>query len=195
MTKIIGLTGGIGSGKSTVARYMRERGISVYEADLEAKKIMEEDEVIAEVVTLLGKKVLTSTGKLDRKAIADIVFKDQEKLKALNAIIHPKVKAHFKDWLESKKDEKFIVKEVAILFETKGNLDCDQVILVTAPLELRLKRTMLRDKAKKEEVLSRMNSQMPEELKVELSDYIIYNDNLKDTYEEVDKLLKKIENS
>lgn len=195
MAKIIGLTGGIGSGKSTVARYIASKGISVYIADEEAKKIMYRDDVIQEIITTFGNKILDETHKIDRKQLAAVVFKDKEKLNQLNNIIHPKVKQHFKDWLLAHKDEKFIIKEVAILFETNGHLDCDKVILVTSPKKIRLQRVIERDNTTKEAVLDRMNHQMPENDKKKLADYIINNVDLEKTYQQVDELLIKLINS
>lgn len=195
MTKIIGLTGGIGSGKSTVAKYMASKGVPVYIADDEAKKIMNSSKVIEEVVALFGENVLNKDKKLDRKKIASIVFNNKEKLDQLNKIIHPKVKTHFKKWLQKHKNEKFVIKEVAILFETKGNLECDKVILVTAPKEVRIERVMKRDTISRDEVEARMKNQMSEETKIKLSNYIITNKNIKETYNLVSKLLKELQTS
>lgn len=195
MTKIIGLTGGIGSGKSTVAKYIAEKGIPVYIADDEAKKIMNDENVIEEIVSVFGNQVLNEDGKIDRKKLASIVFKTKSKLKKLNTIIHPKVKQHFSNWLLKYSDKKFIIKEVAILFETKGNLQCDKVILVTAPLNIRIERTMKRDGVAKEAILERINNQMPEEEKVKLADYVVENIDLQHTFKQVDELLKLINNS
>lgn len=195
MTKVIGLTGGIGSGKSTVAKYLISKGISVYIADEEAKKIMGSSEVIDEIKNFFGETIISKRGKIKRKALAKIVFNDKEKLQKLNNIIHPRVKQHFKDWLNLHKNEQFIVKEVAILFETNGHLECDKIILVTAPKEVRLQRVIERDRVSEEEVIARMNNQMPEEDKISKSDYIIHNILIKDTFKQVDELLKSIENS
>lgn len=195
MTKIIGLTGGIGSGKSTVAKYIASKGISVYIADDEAKKIMNSSEVVLEIKNQFGEIVIYKNGKVNRKALAKIVFEDKEKLAQLNNIIHPKVKNHFKKWLILHSNEKFIVKEVAILFETYGHLDCDKVILVTAPKEIRINRVVKRDNVTKSEVLARMSHQLPEEEKIAKSDYIIHNIKLEDTYNQIDELLKLIEDS
>lgn len=195
MTKIIGLTGGIGSGKSTVAKYIASKGIAVYIADEEAKKLMKSNEVINEVKKAFGEKVIGKRGKIKRKTLAKIVFNNKEKLTQLNKIVHPRVKQHFQDWLKKHSKEKFIIKEVAILFETNGHLDCDKVILVTAPKDIRLKRVIERDKVSEKDVLARMNNQLSEEEKIKMSDYIIHNINLKDTYNQVDELLKFINNS
>ncbi len=195
MTKIIGLTGGIGSGKSTVAKYIASKGIAVYIADVEAKKLMKSDEIINEVKKTFGENVIGKRGTIKRKTLAKIVFSDKEKLDQLNKIVHPRVKKHFQDWLKKHAEEDFIVKEVAILFETNGHLECDKVILVTAPQDIRLKRVMERDNSPEKDVLARMNNQLSEEEKIKKSDFIIHNIDLKSTYNQVDELLKFIKNS
>ncbi|WP_339835720.1 dephospho-CoA kinase [uncultured Flavobacterium sp.] len=188
MTKIIGLTGGIGSGKTTVANYLKAKGIPVYIADLEARKITESKKVINQIEKVFGVDVIENN-KVNRAVLATIVFKDKEKLAQLNAIIHPEVKKHFKKWLKSKIDCKFVVKESAILFESGSYENCDAIILVTAPLETRIERTMKRDNVDRESVLQRINNQMPEEEKKIKSDYIIQNTSLKDTHIQLDELL------
>lgn len=192
MTKIIGLTGGIGSGKSTVAKYLISKEIPVYIADDEARKLMQSKAVINAIVKVFGPEVLGNDGLLDRKALANIVFNDKEKLALLNGIVHPKVKKHFEAWVEKNKTHPFVVKEVAILFETQGHLQCDKTILVTAPLDVRIERTMKRDHVTKEEVLLRIQNQLPDEEKVKLADYVIQNINLEDTYNQIDELLKDL---
>lgn len=191
MTKIIGLTGGIGSGKTTVANYLLEKNIPVYIADDEARKITDTKKVIEKIITIFGTEILDND-IINRASLAKIVFKDKDKLIALNAIIHPEVQKHFKKWLKSKLDYKFVVKESAILFESGSYIDCDAIILVTAPLEIRIERTMKRDNSSRESVLQRINNQMSEEDKIERSDYIIQNNSLKDTYFQLDNLLKKL---
>lgn len=192
MTKIIGLTGGIGSGKTTVANFFKEKGVPVYIADDEAKKIMDYNEVIAEVQQLFEEKVIDNFGKLDRKKISQIVFHNKEKLKALNALIHPKVKAHFNTWLEKHASFSFVIKEVAILFETNGHLHCDATILVTAPIEIRVERVMKRDHKTREEVLQVINNQMPEEEKIKLATYVVENEKLEKTHKQVEIILQKL---
>ncbi|MBD3724841.1 MAG: dephospho-CoA kinase [Flavobacteriaceae bacterium] len=192
MTKIIGLTGGIGSGKSTVAKYLVSKNIPVYIADDEARKIMQSKSVINAVVKVFGLEVLGNDGLLDRKTLANIVFNDKEKLALLNGIVHPKVKKHFESWVEKNKTHPFVVKEVAILFETQGHLQCDKTILVTAPLNVKIERTMKRDHVTKEEVLLRIQNQLPDEEKIKLADYVIQNINLEETYNQIDELLKDL---
>lgn len=173
-TKIIGLTGGIGSGKTTIANYFMSQGVSLYIADDEAKKILTTPDVVKELINAFGEGVLTD-GVPDRAKIATLVFNAPVKLQELNEIIHPKVREHFKNWLEKHKDEKFVIKEAAILFESGSYKDCDKIILVTAPKEVRIKRVIQRDGITRDKVLERMSAQWEEEKKAELSDYIIHN--------------------
>lgn len=190
MTKIIGLTGGIGSGKSTVAKYIEAQQIPVYIADDEAKKIMDKKSVIKEVQSIFEETILDENKKLDRKKIASIVFQNPEKLDQLNKVIHPKVKEHFKNWLRKHKNAPFVVKEVAILFETGGNIDCDKVILVTAPEEIKMKRILEREEITKEEIIKRMKNQLSDDEKAKKSDFIVRNIQLNDTFVQIDEILK-----
>ncbi len=190
MTKIIGLTGGIGSGKSTIANYIASKGIPVYIADEEAKKLMELPEVITSVQAIFEENVLDEFGKLDRKKIADLVFNSPTQLTQLNNIVHPLVKNHFIEWLKTHSNAPFVIKEVAILFETGGDKACDKVILVTAPEEIRIERAMKRDNVSKETIVSCMNTQLPESEKITKSDFIIHNTDLNKTFIQVDEILK-----
>ena len=190
MTKIIGLTGGIGSGKSTIANYIASKGIPVYIADEEAKKLMQLPEVITSVQGIFSQNVLDEFGKLDRKKIADLVFNSPTQLAQLNNIVHPLVKNHFIEWLKTHSNAPFVIKEVAILFETGGDKACDKVILVTAPEEIRIERAMKRDNVSKETIVSRMNNQLPESEKITKSDFIIHNTDLNKTFIQVDEILK-----
>ena len=190
MTKIIGLTGGIGSGKSTVANYIASKGIPVYIADEEAKKIMERDDVKQKIQNLFTESILNSDNSLNRKKIAEFVFNNPDKLKELNAIVHPEVQLHFKNWLKEHKNYPFIIKEVAILFETGGNKQCDKVILITAPEELRIERAKKRDNLTKKDILVRIKNQISESKKKELSDFVVENINLNNTFLKIDEILK-----
>lgn len=190
-TKIIGLTGGIGSGKTTIANYFADLGVPVYIADTEAKKILYFPEVVQEIAQVFGEEVLTDNMP-DRKKLASVVFNNPEKLKQLNAIIHPRVRQHFVDWAEQHKKERFVIKEAAILFESGSFKDCDKVILVTAPKEVRIKRVMKRDGVSKEEVLERMKNQWDEEKKKKLSDFIIENIDLEIAKNQVNTIYKTI---
>lgn len=194
MAKIIGLTGGIGTGKTTVAAYFASKGVPVYIADEAAKEIMNTKEVIQEVQALFSENVILENGYLNRTLIRDLVFTNKDKLAQLNSIIHPKVKRNFDDWLSQHQDAPFVIKEVAILFETNGQDYCDATILVTAPLETRIQRVLERDKSTKDIILQIIQNQLPEEQKIRLATYVIENENLEKTYEFIDILIKKLNN-
>lgn len=190
-TKIIGLTGGIGSGKTTIANYFLSLGIPVYIADEEAKKLLYDKEVVNAVKEALGEEVLTN-GLPDKKKLAEIVFNDKQKLALLNSIIHPKVQEHFYEWVQSHQNSNFVIKEAAILFESGSYKDCDKVILVTAPLDVRVKRVMARDNVTEDKVLERIANQWDDERKAKLSDYVITNISLEASKKEVDKIVKEL---
>lgn len=190
-TKIIGLTGGIGSGKTTIANYFSSLGIPVYIADEEAKKLLYDKEVVNAVKEALGEEVLTN-GLPDKKKLAEIVFNDKQKLALLNSIIHPKVQEHFYEWVQSHQNSNFVIKEAAILFESGSYKDCDKVILVTAPLDVRVKRVMARDNVTEDKVLERIANQWDDERKAKLSDYVITNISLEAAKKEVDKIVKEL---
>ena len=162
--KIIGLTGGIGSGKTTVAKIFKSLGVPIYIADLEAKKLMESKIVLEQIENKFGKSVFNGQ-ILDRVALAKIVFDAPEKLKELNEIVHPAVAEDFKHWVAQHQNHHFVIKEAAILFETGGNKYCDKTILVTAPSEVRIKRVMQRDQADKSQIMKRMQNQWDDEKK------------------------------
>ncbi len=193
MTKIIGLTGGIGSGKTLVANYIKSKGIPVYIADEEAKKIMETQEVIQMVQTTFGNNVI-SDKKIDRSKLAQQVFNNPEKLQKLNAIIHPLVKQNFDLWLKNHQNFPFVVKEAAILFESGSYKYCDSIITITAPLETRLQRVIDRDNTNRESVLSRMKNQWLEEQKIAKSHFVIHNISMEDTKNQVDVILNLLKN-
>lgn len=190
-TKIIGLTGGIGSGKTTIAKYFETLGIPVYIADEEAKKILDLPETAHKIAAAFGEEVLTK-GKPDRKKLAAAVFNNTKKLELLNSIIHPKVRQHFLQWVEANSNKKIVIKEAAILFESGSYKDCDAVILVTAPKEVRIQRVMQRDNTTKEEVLERMSNQWEDEKKEALSDYVITNITLESAKRQAEEIIKKI---
>lgn len=193
MTKIIGLTGGIGSGKTTIAKYFESKGIPVYIADNEAKKIMETETVIGKIIDAFGSDSIES-GKVNRSKLAALVFNNPEKLKILNSIIHPEVKKHFTNWVKLQKKYPFVIKETAILFESGSYKECDKIIMVTAPEEIRINRVMERDKISKEEVEARMANQWKEEQKIPLSDFVIPNITLTEAQKSVDKIISILMN-
>jgi len=198
MTKIVGLTGGIGSGKTTVARLFEALGVPIYIADEEAKTLMQNSKIIQqELIQLLGKSCYVD-GQLNRSFIASKVFNDQSLLQKINAIVHPKVAEHFERWV-SKQDAPYVIKEVAILFETKSQDQFDLIITVTAPTETRIQRVIDRDQKTKEDIESIINNQLPEAQKMSQSHFIIHNKSLLETEINVqnihEKILNKIKNS
>lgn len=192
--KVVGLTGGIGSGKTTVAKMFEALGIPVYIADLEAKNLTVTSASIRKaVIELLGEEAYLGK-ELNREFIASKVFKDESLLKKLNTIIHPKVRSHFKKWLK-KQVAPYCIKEAAILFENEGYKECDYMVLVTAPENVRIERVMKRDHAEKEAVLRRMQHQWSDEKKAPLADFIINNSTHEDTSKQVFEIHNYIMNS
>lgn len=191
MTKIIGLTGGIGSGKTTVANYFDKIGIPVYIADVEGKKITESPQILETIKNVFGSAVFDE-GKLNRKKLSQIVFNDSKKLQQLNAIIHPEVEKHFIQWVNNHSNFSLVVKETALLFESGSYKKCDFVITVIAPLEERINRVIKRDAVTREEVLERIENQLSDEYRIKNSDYIIDNTDSETIEGQVKKILKKI---
>jgi dephospho-CoA kinase len=175
--KIVGLTGGIGSGKTTVSKIFETLHIPVFYADDEAKKLYHSEEVLNNISYLVEENIQDTEGRLNRKKLASILFTDPEKLKKVNAYIHPMVKNVFEDWISNFSSESmYVIREAAILIESGSYKDCDAIILVTAPEELRIERVMNRDGVNKEDVIERIRNQMSEEEKEKYADFIINND-------------------
>lgn len=194
LPKIIGLTGGIGSGKSTVAKFIEEMGFPVYYSDVRAKEIVNDDELLKKgIIELLGEKAYDENGLYDRKYVAEIVFNDEELLKKLNGMIHPAVKYDFEKWVGNQTTE-FVFKETALLFELKLNESCFKSVLVTADDNLRLKRVMDRDGKTYREVENVMNKQMPEKDKIKIADFVIFNnDGMDELQAETENVIRQIE--
>ena len=170
----IGITGGIGSGKSTVAKIFEVLGIPVYYADEAAKKLMNEDELLkAKLITAFSDEVYTA-GKLNRGYLSSLVFKDAAKLRLLNSIVHPAVIAAADNWLQLQTTH-YALKEAALLFESGAQEHLDKVIGVSAPKALRINRVMKRDNVTREDVIARMDKQVDENIKMKLCDFIIIN--------------------
>ena len=192
-TKIIGITGGIGSGKSTVSKLIEEAGYPVYYSDVRAKNIVNDNHQLQQKIKeLLGENSYDENGFYDRKYVSDIVFKNDDLLMKLNSLIHPAVKLDFKNWVPQQKTP-FVFKETALLFELKLNESCFKSLLVTADDNCRLKRVMDRDDKTYREVETIMLKQMPEKDKVKLADFIIFNnDGLEELEEETKRILAEI---
>ncbi|MGB3344656.1 MAG: dephospho-CoA kinase [Aequorivita sp.] len=189
--KIVGLTGGIGSGKTTVANMFAELGVPIYNADIEAKKLTASSKTIRKkLIDLLGEKTFKN-GVLDRKYMAKKIFSDKELLEATNAIIHPEVADHFKTWVSQQKSA-YVIKEAAIIFESGTHPQYDLVILVTAPKKVRLERVMLRDGASSKEVEQRMANQWSDAKKSKLADLVIKNVDLEATRHQVEVIHNRL---
>lgn len=171
----IGITGGIGSGKSTVAHVFEVLGIPVYYADIEAKKMMNSDEELKQQIIREFGNAAYENGILNRRHLASIVFANKEKLAVLNALVHPATIRHGMQWMEKQRTP-YAIKEAALIFESGTQEYLDYVIGVSAPLHLRIQRAMQRDNITREEVLHRMQNQIDEEIKMRLCDFVIKND-------------------
>ena len=171
----IGLTGGIGSGKSTVAKVLEVRGVPVYYADEAAKELMHTNELLKQQLILhFGRETYFEDGQLNRKHLSSIVFNNKEKLELLNSLVHPATIADAKEWF-SKQQSPYVVKEAALLFESGTAEGLDYIIGVTAPAALRIKRVMDRDGVTADEVKRRMSNQVDETLKMKLCDFVVHN--------------------
>ncbi|PHR68751.1 MAG: dephospho-CoA kinase [Lutibacter sp.] len=184
---VVGLTGGIGSGKTTILKMFQNLDIECYIADIEAKKLMNSSKKIKKkLIEEFGKNAYTTLG-LNRKYIAKIVFENPERLKTLNSIVHPRVHKHFEKFVKKVKSS-YVIYENAILFESKGAKKCDFIITVTAPISVRIKRILARDTTTKVDILNRMKNQFSDEEKASKSDYIINNIDLEKAQKEVQEI-------
>lgn len=184
MVKIIGLTGGIGSGKTTIAKEFEKLGVPIYITDLEARKLTDLPETLEKIKAEFGNQIFVE-GKLDRAALAKVVFSDRLALQKLNKIIHPLVQEHFTNWLNIHQNFSYIIKESAILFESGGYKQCDAIISVIVPENERITRVMLRDTISEVEVRNRIKNQISDEDRIKKSDYIITNIQLNEAIEKV----------
>ncbi len=172
----IGLTGNIGSGKTTVCRVFEILGVPVYYADLRARAIMEDSAVVKQVAGAFGQDLIDESGQLKRKDLAAIVFNNREKLEKLNAMVHPLVRDDYRQWVAAQYNQAYVMQEAAILFETGMAASFDRVIVVAAPLELRIARVQQRDGVSRQEVLRRAANQLVEQELIERADFVIHND-------------------
>jgi dephospho-CoA kinase len=191
---IVGLTGGIGSGKSTVAKLFEVLGVPVYNSDLRAKEMYYKPEVKEQVIRLLGTNAYDENGKLNAQHISSIIFRDSQILHKVNGIIHPAVDGDFREYVANHSDQKIVLKESALLFETGIYKKLDKVILVTSPLELRIARVQSRDNISEAEVIKRINHQLPDEEKIPISDFVIKNDEMTGLIPQVLGVFEKLKN-
>lgn len=177
--KKIGITGGIGSGKSTVADIFSHLGVPVFEADAETRFLQDNNPDLRQaIIQSFGAASYSVEGKLNRKELAMQVFNNAKRLQELNAIVHPYVQRHFENWCKQFASAPFIVKEAAILFESCTDKGLDGVIVVTAPESIRIQRVMQRDGVSEDEVKKRIQNQWPEEEKVKRAQWVIHNDGI-----------------
>jgi dephospho-CoA kinase len=187
----IGLTGGIGSGKSVVAKILSAMGYPVYYSDVRSKFITETDpEIRTGLIYLFGQEVFDEKG-LNRSFLAKMIFNDDEKRLAVNQLIHPKVRADFDHWVEQQ-NSTIVFNEAAILFETGAYKRFDKNVLVSAPTEVKIKRVIKRDNTFREEVLSRMSKQWSDEKKIPLADIVIINDDRSPLIAQVEKMIVEL---
>ncbi len=172
----VGITGNIGSGKTLVCSVFEHLGVPVYYSDQAGRRISQSAEVISEIAAVFGKAVLQADGQIHRKALSAIVFNSKAALQSLNAIIHPRVRADYEKWCLAHASAAYTLMESAILFEHAFYQQMDYNICVQAPKPLRVQRVMQRDGVAKEAVEARMANQWPEDKKIVLSDFVIYND-------------------
>ena len=191
---IVGLTGGIGSGKSTVAQFFGVLGCAIYNSDERAKEMYYENEVKRNVISLLGNDMYSADGKINKEFISKKIFEDKSLLEKINSIIHPAVGLDFKKFVAENSSAKIIIKESALLFETGIYKTLDKNILVTSPLELKLKRLKERINFNEAEVMNRMKNQFTDKQKIPLSDFIIINDELSGVIPQVLEVYKKLIN-
>ena len=173
--KKIGITGGIGSGKTYVASVFQSLGIPIFNADIQAKKIMTSSRKLIKLVKEEFGNDIYKDSDLNKEKLASIVFSNSDKLQKLNSLVHPIVKKEFNNWCK-KQTSPYVIKGAAILFESKAHLGLDAVICVSAPLDLRMKRLLNRDDYSEKEIKKRIENQISQEEKEKLSDYIIVND-------------------
>ena len=191
----IAITGGIGSGKTYVSNMFQERGVPIYNADTEAKRLMVQDDVIRkELIALVGKEVYQGT-ELNKPLLASYLFSSAEHVQQINSIVHPRVKADFVEWLKARREYAVAGIESAILFEAGFRDSVDSVIMVSAPEELRLARAMKRDGATEQQIRSRMSAQMNEDEKIKMADFVIHNDETKPLDEQISFILQILKTS
>lgn len=190
---ILGITGGIGSGKSTISELLLIWGIPVYNADLESKKLTNNSSVIRkELIKLYGKDIYNDDGLLNKIKLASIIFNDKKQLQKVNAIIHPEVKNNLREWILNNKENDIVAYESAIMFESGFHKLTNKILTVYTPLEIRINRIIKRDNSSREKALERIKSQMDDEERIKLSDFVIVNDDTKSLIDQVLETLTRL---
>ncbi len=188
----VGITGGIGSGKTVVAELFRLHAIPVYDADMQAKLLNDTSETIREKIILRFGNDLYADGRLDRKRFAEIIFQDKNRLREANSIIHPELRKHFLRWLQERREAPLVAIDAAVLFESNFHKLTDYNITVTAPETMRIRRATARDNSQREQVKNRMESQMADAERIRLSDFVIVNDNANSLIKQIEEILSEI---
>ncbi len=188
----IGVTGGIGSGKSVVCEVLRLHDIPVYDADKEAKILNDNSPIIREKLSKHFGKDLYAEGKLNKKKLTEIIFGNEGNLKIANSIIHPELAKHFLSWVQQQNPSPVVAIDAAVLFEAGFQKYLDYTITVTAPTEIRMERVMKRDNFPKEKIEARIKSQLSDEEKIKLSDFVIINDNCRSLLAQINEIFKSI---
>ncbi len=182
--KIIALTGGIGSGKTTVAKMFKALGVPVYDSDKEAKKLLRRSKKLKKaLISLLGEEAYIGK-KLNKDYVSGKIFADKSLLQKMNGIVHPAVRKHFSKWA-SKQETPYVIQEAAVIFENGSQHNYDAIILITAPQDTRIDRVMTRDEISRDQVLARIKNQLGDGEKIALSDFVIHNTNLEETEAQV----------
>lgn len=186
--KVIGVTGGIGSGKTTVCKWFETRSVPVYYADDQAKWLMENEIKLVQNIKQVFGEDIYEENKLNRTKLAGIVFQDKAKLNILNSLVHPAVFTHFEEWKEQYTHLPFVLKEAALMYESNSYLQTDRMIMVYAPMSVRISRVCNRDKTTQEAVLSRIEKQLPDDEKIHKAHYTVYNDSIHDLYTQLEQV-------
>ena len=191
---VVGLTGGIGSGKSTVAKLFEVLGVPVYNSDARAKEMYYKPEVKKQVISLFGAEAYNSEGKLNSTHVAKLIFNDSSLLQKINDLIHPEVENDFNEFIKNNSQHKIVIQESALVFETNIYKKLDKIILVTSPIELKMQRVIARDGITQEEVAKRIKHQLPDEEKIPISDFVIRNDEVTGLIPQVLSAYEKLKN-
>ncbi len=184
----VGITGGIGSGKSIVCEMLTHLGISVYNADIRAKWLMNNNLTLKQALSNRWGEKLYINNQLDKQYLAEIIFNDKKALEYVNSVVHPAVNTDFDDWCKLHYTNLYVIKEAALLFESNAYKLMDVMVTVFAPENLRIERVVNRDNISIDQIMNRINNQLPESDKVKRSDYVIYNNEQQSVIEQVNKL-------
>jgi len=191
----VGITGGIGSGKSFICKKFEKLGLKIYYADNKAKQLTNNNKIIKEkLITYFGKDIYIDYN-LNKEKLSQIIFNNPEKLKIVNSIIHPIVTDDFNKWCNKYKNEKIILKEAAILFESGSYKNLDKIITITSPIDLRISRIKKRDNINETEILKKINTQISDIEKIKKSDFVIYNDKINNLDEQINLIYKSLKNN